>query len=127
MKVIKNSFIPWGYADYINLFGVIFTKRDNIKLSKQVINHESIHTLQMKYLLYIPFYILYVIEWLFKIPVAMFINQSKYGLLQYAYRSISFEQMAYYNDKNYDYLETANPYEWVKYIFKMYEIDRRNS
>ena len=122
MKVIKNSFIPWGYAAYINLFGVIFTRLASINLSKKTINHESIHTLQMKWLLYIPFYILYFIEWILKIPVALFVKPNNYSVFRYAYRSISFEQVAYYNESNYKYLETANPYEWVKYIFKMYKV-----
>lgn len=121
MKVIVNKFIPFqGYA-YINLFGILFTRKKDLNLSDETINHESIHSLQGKYLLWIIFYLLYFIEWLFKIPVAFFYNPSKYGTLKYAYRSISFEQQAYYNQDNLDYLKTANPYEWIKYIFKMYK------
>ena len=37
---------PFGRYSTINLFGVLFTKRDN--LSKTTINHESIHTEQIK-------------------------------------------------------------------------------
>jgi len=124
MKVIKNSFIPWGYAAYINLFGVIFTRLASTNLSKKTINHESIHTLQMKWLLYIPFYILYFIEWILKLPIALFVKPNNYknSFIQYAYRSISFEQVAYKYENDYNYLETANPYEWIKYIFKMYTV-----
>ena len=121
MKVIVNKIIPFGYAKYINLFGTIFTKSKNLNLSDDIINHESIHSLQGKALLWIGFYLLYFIEWLFKIPVALFSDSGRYGTLRYAYRSISFEQVAYYNEKNPNYLETANPYEWIKYIFKMYK------
>ena len=121
MKVIKNNFIPCGYAKYINLFGVIFTKSNNLVLKPFEENHESIHTLQMKYLLYILFYILYGIEWIIKIIPSILLDRGRFGILQYAYRSISFEQQAYYNQNNLDYLRIANPYEWIKYIFKMYK------
>ena len=121
MKVIKNNIIPFGYAKYINLFGFIFTKSDNLILSPETENHESIHILQMKYLLYILFYIFYGIEWVIKIIPSILSDRGRFGILQYAYRSVSFEQQAYYNQYNLNYLKTANPYEWVKYIFRMYK------
>ena len=50
----------------MNLFGVLFVRWEKGKpkptLSKYTINHESIHTKQMKELGYIFFYIWYVIE-----------------------------------------------------------------
>jgi hypothetical protein len=42
MKIIHTKHFPFGRYSTINLFGVLFTKRDN--LSKTTINHESIHT-----------------------------------------------------------------------------------
>ena len=127
MKVIINSFIPFSGFGYINLFGRIFTRNSKLKLSAQTENHEGIHTLQGKYLLWILFYLLYFIEWVIKIIPSMFCDRGKYSILRYAYRSISFEQQAFYNQDNLDYLRKANPYEWVKYIFKMYEDNRRYS
>ena len=121
MKIIKNNIIPFGYSKYINLFGIIFTKSKNLILKPVEENHESIHTLQMKYLLYIFFYIFYGIEWVLKIIPSILLDRGRFGILQYAYRSISFEQQAYYNENNLKYLKTANPYEWNKYIFKMYK------
>ena len=123
MKVIKNSIIPFGYAKYINICGIIFTKSNKLKLTKQEETHEGIHTLQGKYLLWIFFYLIYAIEWVIKIIPALFSkSRGKYGIFQYAYRSCSFEQVAYYNQYNEDYLKTADPYEWTKYIFKMYKV-----
>ena len=122
MKVIVNNIIPFNGYKYINLFGYIFTRFKDYVMTKKDENHESIHTLQMKWLGYLLFYIIYYIEWLIKIPIALFCNSGRYGTLRYAYRSISFEQVAYYNQTNYDYLENANPYEWIKYIFKMHKI-----
>lgn len=122
MKIVHNNIIPFGYSKYINIFGIIFTKSKKLELTKQEETHEGTHTLQGKYLLWIFFYLLYFLEWLIKIPIALFCNSGRFGTIRYAYRSISFEQVAYYNQDNEDYLKTANPYEWIKYIFKMYKI-----
>ena len=122
MKVIINNIIPFDGYKYINLFGYIFTKDKNYVMTQKDENHESIHTLQMKYLLYIFFYIIYYLEWSIKIPIALFCNTGRYGVLRYAYRSISFEQVAYLHQTDYQYLENANPYEWIKFIFKMYQL-----
>ena len=122
MKVVVNDIIPFEGYKYINLFGVIFTRDKDYVLSKKDKTHEGTHTLQMKYLAYVFFYILYYTEWSLKIPVALFCNTGRYGVLRYAYRSISFEQVAYLHQAENNYLETANPYEWIKYVFKMYKI-----
>lgn len=83
----------------INLFGtIIFKKNISPPLSwKQynvVVNHESIHTAQMKELLYIGFYILYGLEWIFRV---IFHTKT-------AYRGLSFEREAYDNQKDLTYL-----------------------
>lgn len=92
MKIIKNNIIPFKGFSAINLFGVIFARRD---LTLYEINHEKIHTEQMKELLYILFYILYYIEWLYKLFI---FKDSKI-----AYRNISFEKEAYSNERNLKY------------------------
>lgn len=85
MKVIRNRFIPFGKNFYaINLFGVMFAKGP---VNDVTLNHEKIHTAQMKELLFIPFYIWYVLEWVFKLII--YRNSLK------AYYEISFEKEAY--------------------------------
>ena len=64
----------------MNLFGVFFV-HPRVRLSKRLINHESIHTAQMREMLYVPFYVVYVIEWLIRLL-----------LKGDAYRNISFER-----------------------------------
>ncbi len=67
MKVIRNSVIPFGKRyGAINLFGVLFAKRD-MHLSGEVMNHELIHSAQIRELLFIPFYLIYIIEWLIRL------------------------------------------------------------
>lgn len=84
MKIIKNKIIPFKGFKAINLFGIIFTRYE---LSEKDIQHELVHTKQMKKLWYIGFYIWYLIEYL--------INLIKYKDTYLAYRNISFEKEAY--------------------------------
>ena len=111
MKVIFNNFIPFKGFGAINLFGILFARngvyKDN-KLSKKTINHEKIHTHQMREMGYIFFYIWYFIEWLIQLIV--------HGSA--AYHWISFEREAYDNEKNYKYLENRKHYSWFKYYGK---------
>ena len=97
MKVIYNNLIPFKGFDAMNLFGVVFARNEYKDLDKIVLNHEAIHTAQMKELLYIPFYILYGIEYL--------INLIKYRDGDKAYKNISFEREAYGNERQLDYLK----------------------
>lgn len=125
MKIIYNNFIPFDGYTAMNLFGVLFSRVKN--LSKRTINHEAIHTEQIKemfvvgliiiaslilfcnisfwWLLLSPatFYIFYIIEWF----IRLFINGSK------AYRNISFEKEAYGNDDNLDYLNNRKLFAWI--------------
>lgn len=66
MKVIYNKIIPFKGYKCINLFGVLFVRK-GCTMSKSDYNHEAIHTKQMKELLYVPFYILYLLEWLYRL------------------------------------------------------------
>lgn len=62
MIIIRTRHFPFGSYTTINLFGILFTK--NKKLSKHTINHERIHTKQMKEMLYIFFYLWYGLEYI---------------------------------------------------------------
>ena len=105
MKIIRNSIIPFkGYAA-INLFGVLFV-RNNVKITDRLLNHESIHTEQMKEMCYVPFYLWYVVEWLIKL--------FKYDN---AYRNISFEREAYANEHDPEYLKCRKKNAWAKYLW----------
>ena len=123
MKVIHNSIIPFSGFAYMNLFGILFTRKTSLSMKRSTLNHESIHTEQYKDLLYIFFLILYGIEWLIKIPFSWFYKQpNNYRkITNVAYRSISFEQEAYYNQYDFKYLENRKRFNWIKYIFTMYD------
>ena len=107
MKIIVNKIIPFGNYETINLFGVLFTKSKEL-LSDKAINHESIHTAQMKEMLFIFFYFWYAIEY---VLIRLFHKKQNA-----AYHDVSFEEEAYNNDKNLNYLNERKPYAWFKFI-----------
>lgn len=106
MIVIRTRHFPFGNYTTINLFGILFTK--NKKLSKRTINHERIHTKQMKEMLFIFFYLWYGIEY---IIIRLF-----HAKQNDAYYDVSFEEESHNNDDNQDYLLVRKHYAWWKYI-----------
>ncbi len=94
MRVIHNKWIPFKGFKAINLFGICFVRKPH-KMTPHDYNHENIHTAQMRELGYIFFYILYFVEWLYRL---VFHTST-------AYRGISFEREAFEHQYDYDYLE----------------------
>lgn len=104
MKIIYNRVIPIKGFACINLFGVLFVRKGK-ELSPTRLNHEAIHTAQMQELGYVLFYVLYVLEWFYRL---IFHTRT-------AYRGISFEREAYANADNPDYLLTRRRFaQWQK-------------
>lgn len=106
MKVIKNNIIPFDGFAAINICGYVFTKKNS--LSDVTLNHEEIHTLQMKELWYIGFYLIYLIEWLVYLCMGNSSNN--------AYHKISFEQEAYAFEKDPNYPSKRKPYKWIDFL-----------
>lgn len=95
MKIIHIKKIPFDdNALAINVFGVIFAVQ---KLPPADINHEAIHTAQMKEMLYIFFYLWYGIEW--------FIHFLRCRDSLKAYFLTSFEEEAYAHEDDLSYLK----------------------
>jgi len=88
----------------ITLFPFIISRE---KMSDITLNHETIHIRQQEELFIIGFYILYIFDWLKGII--------KYKDRLIAYRKIRFEQEAYSQMLNKNYLENRGPYSWRKY------------
>lgn len=105
MKLIYNNIIPFPGFKAINLFGFCFI-RNGCRMSDVDINHEEIHTAQMKELGYVLFYIWYLIEWI--------INLFKYGTKNnIAYYRIHFEREAYNHEKDLEYLSNRKKYAFL--------------
>lgn len=94
----------------MTVFPFMFLKTKALKGDDVLINHEKIHLKQQLELLIILFFVLYTLEFLFR-------------LLQYknwhlAYRNISFEREAYLNEKDLNYLKKRSFWSFVKYFKK---------
>ena len=79
MKIIRTHYIPFRGFSALNCLGVLF----------------------------VPFYIFYLVEWLVRLMMR-----------GNAYRNISFEREAYDNQRNLDYLHHRRHYAWLKYMRK---------
>lgn len=110
MKIVYSKYIPFKGFYAINLFGTYFIRKEykGENIPESTLNHEAIHTAQMKEMGYVFFYVWYFIEWLIRLVIN--------GV--YAYYKLSFEQEAYNNENNYDYLKNRKPYNWFKYYGK---------
>ena len=105
MKIIKTKHFPFGNYKAINLFGIVFTKA---KLDAYEQNHELIHTLQMREMLYVFFYLWYGVEYV----IVRFLHKKQ----SCAYHDVCFEEEAYINEMDLSYPSKREHYEWFKYI-----------
>ena len=107
MKIVYNNIIPFKGFKAVNILGVMFARR-GARVSDVLVNHERIHTAQMREMLYLPFYVWYLLEWILKL--VWYRNQNK------AYRSISLEREAYGNERDGSYLRKRRHFCWIKMI-----------
>lgn len=99
MMVVKSNIIPFKGFVAINLFGLIFVRKNmwDVRTERQqlrILNHERIHTAQMKELLYVGFYIIYLFEWIYWLIFRW----------KKAYKHINFEKEAYRHQSDLFYL-----------------------
>lgn len=110
MYIVRNDIIPFKGFKAINICGILFI-RSNVKLSAIDLNHEKIHSKQIFEMLIIFYYLWYVFEWLFRFLF------TKDRFTKRAYRNISFEQEAYVNQEDLNYIEwRRKSYAWLKYL-----------
>lgn len=108
MKVIASKFLPLKGFSAMNLFGIVVARKECMPLTEQTLHHEAIHSLQIKELLFVGFYLLYGLEWLARLLYSR--NLKK------AYHAISFEKEAFGNDANKNYLNSRKHFAFLKYI-----------
>lgn len=97
-------FISWIFGIKMEIGGLvilpfIFVPDDICKNNIYLINHERIHLRQQLEMLFFGFVILYFIE-----------------LYKKGYMGISFEQEAYRNQHNLNYLKEREWFSWRKYL-----------
>ncbi len=98
------------YKNYVglSLWPFIILKNNELRNDHILINHERIHLQQQRELLILPFYIIYLVEWLIK--SLLYLDFYK------GYQNISFEREAYYNEKDLDYLTKRRIFGFVRYL-----------
>ena len=102
MRIIRNSYIPFQGFTAMNLLGVLFVRREAAELMPETLN-----STQMREMLYIPFYIWYLLEWI----LSLFLPGN-------AYRNISFEREAYKYQNDLSYLSRRGRFAWFRFLFR---------
>ena len=107
--VVKNSIIPQRLSlffkiDAITLWPFIICRDEG---NETLILHESIHIKQQTELLVLPFYIIYLFDFI--------VGLYKLRDPKLAYRRIRFEQEAYGNQHVEDYLSVRKNFAWKEY------------
>jgi len=115
-KIVKNFPLlpPVGYSAIV-LFPFIFVDTNSNKwrlkyLRERLLNHEGIHFYQQLETLVIPFFVIYIIEFIIKLLW--------YRRWDVAYRNVSFEREAFSNENNINYLDNRKWFSWIKYFYK---------
>ena len=107
MVVVSRYTVPKGY-NAITFYPFIILKSTILKADLVLINHERIHLRQQLELLVLPFYLFYVLEFLYR-----FIQYKNWYK---AYRFISFEREAYTNENCNEYLSQRPFWNFLKYL-----------
>lgn len=110
MKIIYNKYFPFRPFLATNIFGIIFCRGRKGCMDATIQNHEYIHTLQQRELLFVGFVIWYYAEWL--------LRAIQCRSLMKGYRHISFEREAYANERNLNYKNTRRPFAWCRMLSK---------
>lgn len=109
MYKIYNDIIPFQGFKALTLYPLLFIRsRFRNSMFEVDFNHEEIHGCQQREMLWIFFFIWYLMEWLIKWII--------YRDSKIAYRNISFEREAYYNEGNLAYCRIRKFYSWIMYL-----------
>ncbi|WP_318345259.1 hypothetical protein [Flagellimonas baculiformis] len=109
MIVVFRHFFYKNYVG-LSLWPFIILKEDSLKDDAVLINHERIHLKQQQELLIVPFYLLYISEWL--IRTVLYMDSYR------AYQNISFEREAYANEADMQYLSMRKIFGFLNYLMR---------
>lgn len=97
----------WVPYSAMAVWPLILIKKEELRNNTNLIHHEKIHHRQQLELLIIPFYLLYLVNYLY--------NLLKYREHYKAYREIIFEREAFANDSDMDYLKKRPWFSFMRY------------
>ena len=104
---IRKVKLHGGYRG-IAIFPFILISERVYRQNPVLINHERIHFRQQLELLILPFYILYLGNYL--------LNRLRYSSHDAAYRNIVFEREAYFRESDLQYLHNRKFFGWRKFL-----------
>jgi len=107
MILLCKYIIPNGYSS-ITLYPFVFLKDIKQKENVVLLNHERIHITQQRELLVLFFYIWYGVEFLIRLLIHKNWN--------IAYRNISFEREAYFEELNLKYIKKRPRWAFLRYL-----------
>jgi len=105
--IVFKYLTPKGFRG-LTFFPFVFLTNKDDKLNAVFVNHEKIHIRQQIEFLILPFYIWYLLEYLFRLV--------QYQDKKKAYFNISFEREAYRNEKDLGYLKSRSFWKFLKYL-----------
>jgi len=107
MILLCKYIIPNGYSS-ITLYPFVFLKDIKQKENVVLLNHERIHIIQQRELLVLFFYIWYGVEFLIRLLI-----HKNWSI---AYRNISFEREAYFEELNLKYIKKRPRWAFLRYL-----------
>lgn len=110
MRVIYNKYFPFRPFLATNVLCIIFCRGKRGRLRPDDINHEYIHTLQQREMLFVGFALWYYLEWL--------VNYLRCRDKMKAYYMIYLEREAYQNEKNLNYAKERKHYAWLRMMLR---------
>ena len=104
-------FVPKDKFNRFSKMEVQIDKGTTTTMDQIIKNHENIHWYQQLELLIIPFYLIYILNWLY-------LGIFKYKGMNWtlAYQNIIFEKEAYDNEYEVGYLERRKIWSFLKYL-----------
>ncbi|HSP11098.1 MAG TPA: hypothetical protein VLO29_01120 [Salegentibacter sp.] len=108
MILIVNKYLLGKQFKGVSIWPFVILKSRELKDDQYLINHEKIHLRQQIELFVLPFYIWYLIEYLFRL------FQYKDSFL--AYKNISFEREAYTQEMKEGYLQERKFWAFLQFL-----------
>lgn len=104
-------FVPKDKFNRFSKMEVQIDKGTTTTMDQIIKNHENIHWYQQLELLIVPFYLIYILNWLY---LGIFKYKGRNWTL--AYQNIIFEKEAYDNEYDIHYLERRKIWSFLKYL-----------
>jgi hypothetical protein len=105
--IVSKYLIPRGFQG-LTVFPFVVVRDRKAQDYLVLMNHEHIHLRQQLELLVLPFFVIYVLDYLVKLM--------RYRNKDRAYRNVIFEREAYQNENDLDYLKSRSFWRFLKYF-----------